>query len=1700
MVKGKLLCLAWMTALSICGAVALLWLPGVYTTRAMGTDTYTVYYVAPGGNCGSGVVPCYGTVQAAVDAADAPGEVIKIAAGVYTDIHARAGVTQVVYLSKTLVIQGGYTTSNWTTPDPKAHPTTLDAGGRGRVLYITGAISPTITGLRIVGGDAKGLGGHTAEGYMGGLEIFDAGGGVYAVTATVTLQDNSILGNRASVGGGLYAGSSAAIIRNNAFTSNIATYQGGGILLNECRATLEGNAVISNTGGYGGGAYLMTDHSVLSGNTFSLNVASDGGGGIYMHLSTTTVSGNQFSDNSARYGGGVHLAASDAVLRGNDLRSNYATWDGGGACLSGSDSVLRENTFVNNRAGRSGGGLSLFYSETELINNIVADNQATAGGSGLFVQASSARMQHTTVARNQGGDGSGIYVTEEADWFGFFASTVALTDTIIAGQNVGIFVTARNTATLEATLWGRGGLANQADWGGMGRIITGTHNYYGDPAFICANPSCPAPYRIHYYSPAIDAGIESNVNIDIDGEARPTGAGYDLGADEYHYTPVSENERLVLSFYYPWYESLSFWSAPFLADRPIFPYTSDDPAAISRHITWAREAGLDGFIASWWGWENTFIDGNFYRLLDSLDGTPLRATIYFETWSNPHFDSPAKIVAELKYVLDRYSNHPHFLKWEGRPVIFLYSVDSVAPNYPGTPYSKWQTVVNALRAEGYNPFLIADSTNTTYLNLFDGLHTYFALQSPAVYKDVSCQAHRAGKLWAANFYPGFDDSKLYWRDPYHLVIPRNNGRTYSETFAVALQSDPDWLVLTSFNEWFENTHIEPGVMYGYDYLLQTARLAAQFHAWRAFPTLYVNPAYSGPADGSSARPFRTLTEALIAAADGATLHLAGGVYTGTFTLTRSATLVGGYDPATWTRDADAHPTILRGSGSGLVVRVLPDPCYPLPRVVLDSIIVTGGNADAASPSGGGIYVQGATLVFSNSVASDNHARDHGGGVFITDGGQALLINSRVLSNTADVGGGMFVGNGAQAWLTNTLVARNTAGVLGGGLYARPEATLSVVNSTLADNSAPGSGNGLYTWPAQPQSSTIVNTILWGNGDDDLRCLGDCVVNYSIARGSQPGTGNMSVDPMFINPQQLDYHLPPRSPAVDTAHPRGVWPLGPAPSTDIDGDPRPMRSHVDIGMDEVRPIETALKADRNLARIGDLINYTVTLTNTGSQNLSFWVTDTLPLYAAYVPGSARASVGTITPPVSGTLVLPYLTWKGTVAARQTARLSFAVTVPPQTALYCAEIVNTVLIQSELAPRAKIVTWEHKHVAHTTSGEISSIAIRDAPGSAVTDRVLRVGESLTLYALAFDDCPSPNYLGPVSVNWSTSGTLEQRSGTGERFVFVPTRAEGQGQIVADDGRGHTARTGLITVVAQPPRIAVSPSSLSSVQVAGQRVTGVLTVTNSGGSILLYTLVPTYAFESDYLWKDSLLIDAETRSGQTLLDYYYAPEQVKALPAGCVAQVDEIELQSNGVNLANRVAWDWEVHLSNSDIPLPEGQLWDSQRDPSADSGAPVHFALVIGSREDPRSYAFRVQRNFRTGTLSVYPYYYIVKRSRSSPVPIVEGLHAQVAFWTGDPAVTIHFDTVSMTVRGEVDCARAGWLSATPVFGEVAPNGTVQIIVTFDSRGMPVGSHKSALIIRSSDPDNAVLVVPATLVVNLAKMYLPLVMREVTQPIR
>lgn len=481
--------------------LVLLWVlgSGFSAIEAQGPDETDTYYVAPGGLCGTGISPCYATVQAAVDAVDDPGDVIKVAAGSYTDIHFRNGITQVVYITKTVTIVGGYTTTNWIAPDPRANPTTLDAQDQGRVLYIAGSISPTVEGLSITGGNAVELGGDPL-GYVG------VGGGVCAFTATVTLSNNLVFSNAAQYGGGLALWYGDATISGNSITSNTASLNGGGLSLDLGAA-------------------------VLHHNTFAANAASNGGG-LSMSWSTVSLAGNVVISNTAEwYGGGVDLfiVYSGSASFSSDVFSLNAAEYGGGLFLRGSDIALSGSKITGNTAGERGGGLYLSDgSGTALVNNVVADNYADVFGSGLYIQDASCRALHTTVVRNRGGDGSGIHVTRVAGP----DSTLFLTNTILVSHTVGITVATGNTATMEATLWGSGSWANGTDWNGL-TVITGTVNVWGDPGFVGPDAG---DYHIAVGSAAVDAGVDAAITSDIDGQTRPSGDGFDLGADEFWFT------------------------------------------------------------------------------------------------------------------------------------------------------------------------------------------------------------------------------------------------------------------------------------------------------------------------------------------------------------------------------------------------------------------------------------------------------------------------------------------------------------------------------------------------------------------------------------------------------------------------------------------------------------------------------------------------------------------------------------------------------------------------------------------------------------------------------------------------------------------------------------------------------------------------------------------------------------------------------------------------------------------------------------------------------------------------------------------------------------------------------------------------------------------------------------------------------------
>ncbi len=348
-----------------------------------------------------------------------------------------------------------------------AHPTTLDAQGQGRVLFITGPVSPTVEGLRVTGGNAAGL-----DGSLGWNAA--AGGGVYIFTTAATISGNYVFSNTAEVGGGLYLHVSAATLDQNTILSNTAT----------------------GWDGAGGGVFLCAGSDTLRSNDITSNTAGRGGG-LASHFSRA------------------------ASLERNSIKANTARYGGGGLTIVGGDAILVGNVVYTNSAS-AGGGLYLLGSDVTLLNNVVADNWA-GSSSGLYVEDSFLRLLHTTIARNGGGDGDGISVHYES-------STLVLTDTILAGHKVGINVVGyRNTASLEATLWGSGVWANEVDWAGAGTIVTGTVNLWGDPAFV--DPDA-GDYHLGPGSAAIDAGVATTVAVDIDGEPRPMGDGVDIGADE----------------------------------------------------------------------------------------------------------------------------------------------------------------------------------------------------------------------------------------------------------------------------------------------------------------------------------------------------------------------------------------------------------------------------------------------------------------------------------------------------------------------------------------------------------------------------------------------------------------------------------------------------------------------------------------------------------------------------------------------------------------------------------------------------------------------------------------------------------------------------------------------------------------------------------------------------------------------------------------------------------------------------------------------------------------------------------------------------------------------------------------------------------------------------------------------------------------
>jgi hypothetical protein len=180
------------------------------------------------------------------------------------------------------------------------------------------------------------------------------------------------------------------------------------------------------------------------------------------------------------------------------------------------------------------------------------------------------------------------------------------------------------------------------------------------------------------------------------------------------------------------------------------------------------------------------------------------------------------------------------------------------------------------------------------------------------------------------------------------------------------------------------------------------------------------------------------------------------------------------------------------------------------------------------------------------------------GVYVYSGGATTVANSAISGCIYGV-----YGNHGRAAITNSIISGNSS--TGISLYI--DSSVTAINCTICANSL---AVNVYSGGA-----TLTNCIVAFNGAGISRSdrfqpvtlshsdvYGSAAANFINVTDPSGSAGNISQDPKLTNSYH-DIHIQPRSPCVDTGDDAVAQPGW----TDIDGQPRIIGAHVDIGSDE-----------------------------------------------------------------------------------------------------------------------------------------------------------------------------------------------------------------------------------------------------------------------------------------------------------------------------------------------------------------------------------------------------------------------------------------------------------------------------------------------------------------------------------------------------
>jgi hypothetical protein len=274
-------------------------------------------------------------------------------------------------------------------------------------------------------------------------------------------------------------------------------------------------------------------------------------------------------------------------------------------------------------------------------------------------------------------------------------------------------------------------------------------------------------------------------------------------------TEASEpDDPFVLAHYYIWFDENS-WNRAKIDYPTMGRYSSDEPSTMRRHIELAKEAGIDGFIVSWKS--TAVLDARLEQLIAIADELDFKLAITYQSLDFNRDPLPVDRIEEDLDLLIANNAHSSVFDLFEKPLVVLTGTWKFTPEEIAEITTDRRDELFILASEkdveGYrriSQFVDGD------LYYWSSVRPQTNGEHPGKLADMGAAVRSQGGIWIAPAAPGFDARLVGGTS----VVERLDGDTLRRSWQAALGSLPDAIGIISWNEFSENTHVEPSVEHG----------------------------------------------------------------------------------------------------------------------------------------------------------------------------------------------------------------------------------------------------------------------------------------------------------------------------------------------------------------------------------------------------------------------------------------------------------------------------------------------------------------------------------------------------------------------------------------------------------------------------------------------------------------------------------------------------------------------------------------------------------------------------------------------------------------------------------------------------------------------------------------------------------------------